>query len=400
MPCFGQLRSLSFFLLVYWALVGGPLASTLGWCPLGRFSVIPPISNPKSRQNLEASKELDNFLSDNGVADFEKIECRWHFWLPWNATQNLKVFRFLSSVRFVALDAYPPGNAWTAADAKELASWICAQVCWEKVDFTRKSLGNLSPRTCHVCLRRRKGGEAFGDDVSLALRRELALCLQEQHGWVAQVKRSKADLELHVLLGLDGRILLEVPLLVQRIGLSGGLPQPGMKQVEAWAVAKSLKLEKGDVVLDPMCGKGTLLAEAAIWWPEAHYIGCDTSTEQLEACRENHRHLRVELEMHVADVAKDHGLPLPDSSVDKLMTVPPWDKQFEAHGGLDSLYRAMLKEFERVLRPNGTMAVLLNLQAEQALCPLLVNWTTSQCRFSMTRHTVGVLLVAQPGNRN
>ena len=57
----------------------------------------------------------------------------------------------------------------------------------------------------------------------------------------------------------------------------------------------------------------------------------------------------------------------------------------------------MLKEFERVLRPNGTMAVLLNLQAEQALRPLLVNWTTSQCRFSMTRHTVGVLLVAQPG---
>ena len=73
------------------------------------------------------------------------------------------------------------------------------KVCWEKVDFTRKSLGNLSPRTCHVCLRRRKGGEAFGDDVSLALRRELALCLQEQHGWVAHVKRSKADLELHVL---------------------------------------------------------------------------------------------------------------------------------------------------------------------------------------------------------
>ena len=128
MPCFGQLRSLSFFLLVYWALVGGPLASTLGWCPLGRFSVIPPISNPKSLQNLEASKELENFLSDNGVADFEKIESRWHFWLFWNATQTLKVFRFPSSVRFVALDAYPPGNAWTAADAKELASWICAQV--------------------------------------------------------------------------------------------------------------------------------------------------------------------------------------------------------------------------------------------------------------------------------
>jgi len=46
-------------------------------------------------------------------------------------------------------------------------------------------------------------------------------------------------------LGLDGRILLEVPLLVQRIGLLGGLQQPGMKQVEAWAVAKSLDIQPG-----------------------------------------------------------------------------------------------------------------------------------------------------------
>ena len=35
----------------------------------------------------------------------------------------------------------------------------------------------------------------------------------------------------------------------------------------------------GDVVLDPMCGKGTLLAEAAIWWPEGRYIGCETRQE-------------------------------------------------------------------------------------------------------------------------
>ena len=44
---------------------------------------------------------------------------------------------------------------------------------------------------------------------------------------------------------MDGRILLEVPLLVQRIGLLGGLQQPGMKQVEAWAVAKSLDIQPG-----------------------------------------------------------------------------------------------------------------------------------------------------------
>lgn len=79
------------------------------------------------------------------------------------------------------------------------------------------------------------------------------------------------------------------------------------------------------------------------------------------------------------------------------MTAPPWDKQFEATGGLGSLYPAMLREFDRVLRHNGTLALLLNLEGAQVIRPLLENWSTCQCRFAMTRHTVGVLLVARPG---
>ena len=45
----------------------------------------------------------------------------------------------------------------------------------------------------------------------------------------------------------------------------------------------------GDVVLDPMCGKGTLLAEAAIWWPEGRYIGCETRQELGMGKNERHQ---------------------------------------------------------------------------------------------------------------
>lgn len=103
------------------------------------------------------------------------------------------------------------------------------------------------------------------------------------------------------------------------------------------------------------------------------------------------------METHLANASHEGGLPFPDDSVDKIMTAPPWDKQFEATGGLGSLYPAMLREFDRVLRRNGTLALLLNLEGAQAIRPLLENWTTCQCRFAMTRHTVGVLLVARPG---
>ena len=49
----------------------------------------------------------------------------------------------------------------------------------------------------------------------------------------------------------------------------------------------------------------------------------DTDALQLESCRENHRHLRVEVETHLADASFEDGLPIPSCSVDKLMTAPP-----------------------------------------------------------------------------
>ena len=121
----------------------------------------------------------------------------------------------------------------------------------------------------------------------------------------------------------------------------------------------------------------------------------DSNESQLEACIENHRHLRVSVESHLADASKEYGLPFPNCSVDKVLTAPPWDRQFKAVGGLEVFYSKILREVQRVLRPNGTMALLLNLPALQVFDPLLKNWRKKRCRFAVTRHTVGVLLLAR-----
>ena len=44
-----------------------PSAWTSSWGPYGRFAVIPPVSNPRSRQNVEAERELDEFLEEHTV---------------------------------------------------------------------------------------------------------------------------------------------------------------------------------------------------------------------------------------------------------------------------------------------------------------------------------------------
>ncbi|CAE7390522.1 THUMPD2 [Symbiodinium natans] len=236
-------------------------------------------------------------------------------------------------------------------------------------------------------------------DISLPLRRELAVQLEERYGWHPQVQRGRADMEVHVLLAHDGQVGIEVPLLVQRRGLAGGLPQPGMKQVEAWAIGQTLNLRPGDVVLDPMCGKGTLLLEAAIWWPEARYVGCDADAAQLEACRENADYLGVQVATHVADVSHFHGLPLANRSVDKAMTAPPWDRQYEASGGLRSFYAAFLRELFRVLREDSSAVLLLNVEAAKIMRELLAQedaWrVVAERRFDITHHTLGVLMLLE-----
>ncbi|CAE7222894.1 THUMPD2, partial [Symbiodinium sp. CCMP2456] len=151
---------------------------------------------------------------------------------------------------------------------------------------------------------------------------------------------------------------------------------------------------------DPMCGKGTLLLEAAIWWPEARYVGCDTDEAQLEACQQNAAYIGAEVATHLADVSNLNSLPFANQSIDKLMTAPPWDRQFEASGGLRSFYRAMLPELFRVLRSDGSMALLLNMEAAKIMRELLTQektWGVAvERRFDITHHTVGVLMLIQP----
>ncbi|XP_019326429.1 PREDICTED: THUMP domain-containing protein 2 [Aptenodytes forsteri] len=54
-------------------------------------------------------------------------------------------------------------------------------------------------------------------------------------------------------------------------------------------MASLAEISAGAFVLDPMCGLGTILLEAAKEWPEACYWGADISDSQLEGAAVNIR---------------------------------------------------------------------------------------------------------------
>eukprot|EP00913_Durusdinium_trenchii_P004526 g4203.t1 len=221
----------------------------------------------------------------------------------------------------------------------------------------------FSPRSFRVKAKRStKVGKALVSSDALA--EEVGAALLERFGWAVDLQAP--ELEVRVQLNQE-ELLVSLTALVQPLGARGCyLAHPGLHPAIAWVLARCLNIEEQDTVLDPMCGRGVLLCEAALNWPHAGaFIGCDLDPDQLRLAAENVANLARgstssahALQLLRADAAKLGGLPLAKGSVDKVLTDLPFGKQF---GSLDtnrSLYPAVLAELARVLRTGGLAAVL------------------------------------------
>lgn len=131
---------------------------------------------------------------------------------------------------------------------------------------------------------------------------------------------------------------------------------------EAIGAFHYIPLQAGSLVLDPMCGLGTILLEAAKEWPEAYYWGADISDSQLEGADGNIRTAGLvdKIELLKASVK---ALPLPSESFDSVISDIPFGKKFKTTSDAQ-LLPDLLHEMERVLRVGGTLVLLLS----QELC--------------------------------
>jgi tRNA (guanine6-N2)-methyltransferase len=110
-----------------------------------------------------------------------------------------------------------------------------------------------------------------------------------------------------------------------------------------------------DVVLDPLCGAGTILIERSLMSPLARAIGGDARTPAVEMARHNAHSAYVKLELHTWDAQK---LPLDDHGVTRIITNLPFGKQVGALSHNATLYPALAQEFARVLAPDGLLVTL------------------------------------------
>jgi hypothetical protein len=108
-----------------------------------------------------------------------------------------------------------------------------------------------------------------------------------------------------------------------------------------------------DVILDPVCGSGTLLAEAHGFAPGATLHGRDLDANAVAVARRNLKH--TEAAVGVGD-GRQTGLP--PASVSLFLANLPFGKQFGDRAENQALYAGLVAEMHRLGRPGWRAALL------------------------------------------
>jgi 23S rRNA G2445 N2-methylase RlmL len=163
-----------------------------------------------------------------------------------------------------------------------------------------------------------------------------------------------------------------------------------LRPTVAAAMVRLAGIGPGMTVLDPMCGAGTILAEAVDVARKRSQggpitiIGGDVDPNAVFVASQNLQKLGpVELARWDAT-----ALPLERASVDRIVSNPPFGKQLSSIEQIGPLYEAASAEWDRLLRPGGR-AVLLAMEQEGLRRVLLAR------RWSPVRQ-IRVRLLGQP----
>ncbi|XP_028845482.1 THUMP domain-containing protein 2 [Denticeps clupeoides] len=233
--------------------------------------------------------------------------------------------------------------------------------CGKTGEESARAPSGLEPPTFRVSCRcsgavaRRLGSQALSRVIGGAIRQQL--------GWRADLR--EPNLEVNMSLSDDHHVL-GIPLLRQPLATRRYLRHTGLRSTIAWALASLANIKEGCVVVDPMCGVGTILLEAAQECPNSYFLGLDADACQLKRAAENVALAQLQARVQLLQsCAKD--IPFPSGSIDMLVCDVPFGRKFSCGANMSDGLLEIVGEMERVLCAGGTLVLLLSLQLSSLL---------------------------------
>jgi 23S rRNA G2445 N2-methylase RlmL len=304
-------------------------------------------------------------ISDNGWGALESVSHREVFFRPSHANSEVLDLRTVDDVFLVVHVAQEVGT--TKADLADFGARLReeefrTQVLAAMSEFPHYAGRMLSPQfnVSASFLGKRNYtrfdiedvvGEAICQSIqgTYHSRRNEAVPPKETASWRVMIRDGEAVIAIRL-----GQSPLH-----RRAYKTASIPGTVHPPVAA-AMAKLAEIHFGHKVLDPCCGAGTILIEAAIEEPGAHYRGFDASPESLAAAIENSESFEV-VECSLGDAGR---LALGDSTIDRIVVNPPWGQQVDARETLLDRPAALWLEARRVLREDGLLVALMDFPRE------------------------------------
>jgi len=138
-----------------------------------------------------------------------------------------------------------------------------------------------------------------------------------------------------------------------------------IKPTLAYGMIRLAGIEKGHVVVDPMCGGGTIPIECVLEYDgKISVFASDISKKFLEGAKKNARAAEVSkfIKFSRLDCRKMESF-YDEESLDRIITNPPYGVRLETRvGRLKDLYEKFLVSASRVLREDGKL-ILICLKA-------------------------------------
>ncbi|XP_069568388.1 THUMP domain-containing protein 2 isoform X1 [Brachyistius frenatus] len=197
--------------------------------------------------------------------------------------------------------------------------------------------------------------------------RVLGAGLSRLLGWKADLKNPQ--LEVNVYLS-DDHCLLGFPLTRLPLANRSYIKTTGLRSTVAWAMASLAQIQPGFCVVDPMCGVGIILMEAAQENKAACFLGIDNDDGQLQRANENMAFAELGNRIDLLK-ASSMALPLPSASADAVICDLPFGRKFGSRINMAANLPLILTEMERVLRIGGSLVLLLSPQLSCILKKLL-----------------------------
>lgn len=132
-----------------------------------------------------------------------------------------------------------------------------------------------------------------------------------------------------------------------------------LKPTLAYSMIRISETKDGDIVLDPMCGGGTIAIEAAMTFPSSEIICMDKNPLHIKGAKMNAIAARVQNRIKfLTGDARELPEILGKESVDSAISNPPYGIRLGDPSGVRRLYRSFLPALSRTLRNKGRATII------------------------------------------